>query len=176
VAGRCGIAAEDIRELAHELAAAERAAVYGRLGTCAQEYGTLASWLIGVANVLTGHLDAPGGAMFPRRLPLPLPGIGKGIATGRHHSRVSAPEVFGELPITCLAEEIETPGKGQVRCTALVNPSDAARLGLRDGGMARIAGEHHAIEVQVELSDEMMPGVVSLPPRRHSLRRRARGR
>lgn len=38
------------------------------------------------------------------------PGIGRGVTTGRHHSRVSgAPEVIGEWPITCLAEEIETP-------------------------------------------------------------------
>jgi anaerobic selenocysteine-containing dehydrogenase len=43
-------------------------------------------------------------------------GIGGGIVTGRHRSRVSgAPEVYGELPITLLAEEIETPGPGQVR-------------------------------------------------------------
>ena len=53
------------------------------------------------------------------------PGSGKGIATGRHHARVSgAPEVMGELPITCLAEEIETAGPGQVRAliTIATNP------------------------------------------------------
>jgi anaerobic selenocysteine-containing dehydrogenase len=66
VAARCGIAAPAIRELAHSLAATERAAVYGRIGTCAQEFGTLASWLVDAVNVLTGHLDEPGGAMFPK--------------------------------------------------------------------------------------------------------------
>jgi len=53
--------------------------------------------------------------------------------------------------------------KGPYRCTALVHPVDAARLGLKDGGKARIVGSAHAIETQVEISDEMMPGVVSLP-------------
>jgi anaerobic selenocysteine-containing dehydrogenase len=53
--------------------------------------------------------------------------------------------------------------KGAYRCTALVHPLDAARLGLADGGAARISNGARHIEVQVEVSDEMMPGVVSLP-------------
>jgi anaerobic selenocysteine-containing dehydrogenase len=121
VAERCAVPAGTIRDLARRLAAAERACVYGRIGTCTQEFGTLASWLVDVLNVLTGHLDAPGGAMFPKAAAFAAntqgrPGTGKGITTGRHASRVSgAPEVFGELPMTLLAEEIETTGPGQVR-------------------------------------------------------------
>jgi anaerobic selenocysteine-containing dehydrogenase len=53
--------------------------------------------------------------------------------------------------------------KGAYRCTALVHPVDAARLGLRDGGMVQVRNGARRIEVQVEVSDEMMPGVVSLP-------------
>jgi anaerobic selenocysteine-containing dehydrogenase len=53
--------------------------------------------------------------------------------------------------------------KGPFRCVALVHPADAARLGLTDGGRARIARDDRSIEVVVEISDEMMPGVVSLP-------------
>jgi anaerobic selenocysteine-containing dehydrogenase len=121
LADRCGIPAADIRRLARELAAAPRAAVYGRIGTCTQEYGTLVSWLVDVLNTLTGHLDEPGGAMFAKAAAFAgntagTPGIGRGVITGRHKSRVSgAPEVFGELPITCMAEEMETPGSGQIR-------------------------------------------------------------
>jgi anaerobic selenocysteine-containing dehydrogenase len=121
VAERCAIPAATIRGLARQLAATERACVYGRIGTCTQAFGTLSSWLIDVLNVLTGHLDAPGGAMFPKAPAFAAntqgkPGTGRGVTTGRHASRVSgAPEVFGELPMTLLAEEIETPGKGQVR-------------------------------------------------------------
>ncbi|HVV83947.1 MAG TPA: molybdopterin dinucleotide binding domain-containing protein, partial [Kofleriaceae bacterium] len=53
--------------------------------------------------------------------------------------------------------------KGRFRGTALVNPADAARLALRDGGRARISRGERAIEVEVEISADMMPGVVSLP-------------
>jgi anaerobic selenocysteine-containing dehydrogenase len=126
VAERCGIEPPAIRRLARELAAAPRAAVYGRIGTCTQEYGTLVSWLVDLLNALTGHLDEPGGAMFPKaaafaRNTAGTPGTGSGVATGRYKSRVSgAPEVFGELPMTCLAEEIETPGTGRVRALVTV--------------------------------------------------------
>jgi anaerobic selenocysteine-containing dehydrogenase len=53
--------------------------------------------------------------------------------------------------------------KGAARCIALVNPSDAERLGLENGGRARIAHDGRSIEAEVEITDEMMPGVVSLP-------------
>ena len=53
--------------------------------------------------------------------------------------------------------------KGAARCIALVNPKDAARLGLEDGGRARIVHDGRSIEAEVEITDEMMPGVVSLP-------------
>jgi anaerobic selenocysteine-containing dehydrogenase len=130
VSSRCGIAAPEIRRIARELAAASRAAVYGRIGTCTQEYGTLTSWLVDVLNVLTGHLDEPGGAMFAKAAAFASntagePGVGRGVVTGRHKSRVSgAPEVFGEFPMTCMAEEMETPGPGQVKAliTVASNP------------------------------------------------------
>ena len=127
VAARCGIAAGTIRQLARTLAVTPRAAVYGRIGTCTQEYGTLASWLVDVLNIATRHLDEPGCAMFPEAAAFAAntagqAGTGRGIVTGRHHSRVShAPEVMGELPITCLAEEIETPGPGQVKALIAIS-------------------------------------------------------
>lgn len=113
VAGPTGIPAGTIRRLARELAAAPRAVVYGRMGTTTQAFGTTASWLVDVLNVLTGNLDREGGAMFPR----PATGDGPRRARmGRWRSRVRGrPEVFGELPAACLAEEIDTPGDGQVR-------------------------------------------------------------
>ena len=139
MAARCGIDAQTIRTLARELAAAERGVVYGRIGTCTQPYGTLCSWLVDVLNVLTGQLDAPGGAMFPKAPAFAAntagkPGSGRGIITGRHSSRVSgAPEVFGEIPMGCLAEEIETPGDGQLRAliTIASNPVLSAPNGAR---------------------------------------------
>src|SRR5439155_18418750 len=99
-AARCGVDAATIRDLAHRLAAAPRAAVYGRIGTTTVPYGTVTSWLVDVLNVLTGNLDRPGGAMFA----LPAhgrrgTGRGRGFTVGRWHSRVRGlPEVLGELP------------------------------------------------------------------------------
>ena len=126
VADACGIEAEAIRRMARELAAAPRAAVYARIGTCTQEFGTLASWLVDVLNVLTGNLDREGGAMFPlaaagQRNSSGTSGTGKGARMGRWHSRVRGlPETYGELPAAVLAEEIETPGDGQVRALVTV--------------------------------------------------------
>ena len=117
----CGIAADEIRRLARELAGAEHAAVYARIGTTTQRFGTLASWLVDVLNYLTGNLDREGGAMFPlaaaaQRNSSGRGPTGKGVRVGRWQSRVSGRgEVFGELPVAGLAEEIATPGDGQVR-------------------------------------------------------------
>jgi anaerobic selenocysteine-containing dehydrogenase len=114
--------------------------VYARIGTCTQEFGTLASWLVDVLNVMTGNLDREGGAMFPlaaagQRNSSGAPGGGKGVRFGRWQSRVrGAPETYGELPVACLAEEMETPGEGQVRAlitvagNPVVSTPNAARL------------------------------------------------
>ena len=53
--------------------------------------------------------------------------------------------------------------KGRERCTLLVNPTDADRLGLRDGGRARVRSRVGEVDAPVAVSDEIMPGVVSLP-------------
>jgi anaerobic selenocysteine-containing dehydrogenase len=120
VAGACRIDADTTRRIARELVAAPSAAVYGRIGTHTVRFGTLASWICDVLNVVTGNLDAPGGAMFPRAA-MSAPDTGKppggrGFRTGRWTSRVGGhPEVRGELPTAALAEEILEPGEGQVR-------------------------------------------------------------
>jgi anaerobic selenocysteine-containing dehydrogenase len=126
VAAACGLDAEEIRGVARAFAAAPSAVAYGRIGTTTQAFGTTASWLIDVLNAVTGNLDRAGGAMFP----LPStglqnskgePGRGRGARFGRWASRVRGlGEVFGELPVACLAEEIDTPGEGQVRALITV--------------------------------------------------------
>ena len=131
VEGMCGVPADVITRLARELAAAPTAAVYGRIGTCTQEFGTLASWLVDVLNTITGNLDRPGGAMWCK----PAAGgattrgdgrYGRGVTINRRTSRVGGrPETFSEYPAAALAEEIETPGDGQVRAlfTLAGNPA-----------------------------------------------------
>jgi anaerobic selenocysteine-containing dehydrogenase len=140
VADTCRVPAETIRRLARELATASSASVYGRIGTCNQEFGTLASWLIEVLNILTGNLDRPGGSMFSNPIARPLaslpqPEFANGFEFHRWHSRVrGAPEVLGQVPISCLAEEIATPGEGQLKALITIagNPvitaPDAGKL------------------------------------------------
>ena len=53
--------------------------------------------------------------------------------------------------------------KGKERCTALVNPIDAERLDVADGERALLRSAAGEIELPVEVSDEVMPGVVSVP-------------
>jgi anaerobic selenocysteine-containing dehydrogenase len=122
-----GIDEDRIRQLARELAGTEKSVVYGRIGLCNQEFGSLASWLVDVINILTGHFDTPGGAMFPKPAAWsittqPLPGLEGGVAEfGRWHTRVrGAKEVLGQAPVSCMAEEIATPGDGQLKALITV--------------------------------------------------------
>ncbi len=141
------IDAADVRRVARELAQAPTAAVYGRIGTCTQEFGATASWLVDVLNVLTGNLDREGGAMFPMGAAghsnaVGPAGVGRGARFGRFTSRVrQLPEIFGELPVACLAEEIETPGEGQVKALITVsgNPLVSTPNSERLSGRARAA-------------------------------------
>lgn len=107
--------APEIRALARQLAAAERAAVYGRVGVSTQEFGGLCQWLIQVLNAVTGNLDREGGVLFPK----PAVDIRRWSSPGnyaRRHTRVrSLPSFAGEFPVAALAEEILTPGSGQIR-------------------------------------------------------------
>jgi anaerobic selenocysteine-containing dehydrogenase len=123
VAPRCGIAADTIRRLARELADAPSAATYGRMGTCVQSFGTLASWALDLLAILTGNLDRPGGSMFTNpAAPLHFVFESEGpVRFGRWRSRVSGrDEVLGELPASVLAEEIETPGEGRIRALVTI--------------------------------------------------------
>lgn len=117
VSAKCGIPDERIRRIARELANSPQAIVYGRMGTCTQPFGTMNSWLVDVINVLTGNLDRRGGVMFPN--PATRRASSKRVRSIRHNrfqSRVrNIPEVLGEIPVSCLAEEIETHGPGQIK-------------------------------------------------------------
>ena len=118
----CGVPADTIRRLTREFCAAESAVCYGRLGTCIQEFGTLATWGVELLNVLSGNLDRPGGAMFTDPA-APLGSLVPHTSTpvGRWHSRVSGqPESYGEIPASTMAEEMDTPGEGQVRAMMLI--------------------------------------------------------
>lgn len=168
VAPACDLTAAEIRGLARDLAAAPTAAVYGRIGSCTVEYGTLASWLVDVLNILTGNLDRPGGALFPLPAAGPRPrtaGPGKGFTLGRWTSRVSGhPEAKAELPIAALAEEIETPGEGRIRALVAIaaNPVLSAPDGRRLD--AALAGLDFMVSIDPYLNETSRHAHVVLPP------------
>jgi anaerobic selenocysteine-containing dehydrogenase len=154
VAGACRIEAGEIRRMARELAAAERGAVYARIGTCTQEFGTHASWLVDVLNVLTGNLDREGGAMFTRAAAgqknSSWGGAGRPPSFGRWNSRVRGlAELFGELPVSALAEEIDTPGDGQVR--ALITVAGNPILSTPNSGRLERAVEGLDFMVSIDI-------------------------
>jgi len=64
VSAHTGIAADDIRTLARQLAGTRKAALYTRMGTSTQTFGGVATWLAYCLNILTGKLDLPGGMLF----------------------------------------------------------------------------------------------------------------
>ncbi|MBH0778060.1 molybdopterin-containing oxidoreductase family protein [Nocardia bovistercoris] len=117
-----GIDPDRVRELARTLAATPRAAVYGRFGTSVGRHGTLASYLIDVVNLLTGHLDQPGGSVFST---LGIPGQRAGMmAMGaslrrtyrRKRTRIGGfRAVIGSEPAALMAKEIAVPGDRQIK-------------------------------------------------------------
>ena len=170
VAATVGVDAAVIRQLANDLAAAPTAAVYGRIGTCTQEFGTLASWLVDVVNLLSGNLDRVGGAMFSKGATgqpstKGAPGTGRGLSLGRSSSRVGNwPKNFGEFPVSALPEEIETPGDGQVRAMVVVggNPvSSNPNFGRLD---AAIAGLEFMVAIDPYINETTRHADVILPP------------
>ena len=168
VAEHCGVSAQEIRELAREIAAGPRTAVYGRIGTSTVRFGTLTSWLVDVVNVLTGNLDRPGGAMFASSpissAPRP-PKPGRGFSVGRWHSRVSGhPEVLSELPTALLPEEIETPGDGQIK--AMVTIAGNPVLSAPDGERLSAALDRLEFMVSIDpyLNETTCHADVILPP------------
>ncbi|MEU5769209.1 molybdopterin oxidoreductase family protein [Streptomyces asoensis] len=170
VSEACDVDAPTVRALARELAAAPTAAVYGRIGSCTVPHGTLASWLVDVLNILTGNLDRPGGALFPQaatdRTPRPA-GPGRGFRLARWHSRVSGhPEAKGELPLSALAEEIDTATAQGEPVRALVAVAANPVLSAPDGDRLdkALGSLDFMVSVDPYLNETSRHADVVLPP------------
>lgn len=168
VAPHTGLTPADIYTLARELSQAESAVVYGRIGTSTQRFGGLCNWLINALNILTGNLDRPGGAMFP------LPAVDVVALTAltgntghydRYRSRVSGrPEFGGEFPAATLAEEILTPGPGQIKAlvTHAGNPVLSTPNGRQlDEALASLA---FMVSIDIYLNETTRHAHIILPP------------
>lgn len=168
VAVRTGIDADDIRALARQLANTPRAVIYGRVGTSTQAHGGLATWLIYVLNILTGKLDRVGGVLFTRPA-VDMVALG---AAGGHHGHIGRrisrvrglPEFGGEFPASTMADEILTPGDGQIRgfVTVAGNPVLSSPNGRRlDQAFGQL---DFMVSVDFYLNETSRHAHVILPP------------
>ncbi len=171
VASITGVAAEVLRTLVHEYCAADSAVLYGRIGLCTQQFGSLASWLVDVVNILSGNFDKRGGAMFPRQATgqnEPTDKVGE-FMYGRFHSRASGvPEVGGQLPASYMAEEFECEGEDAVR--ALLTIAGNPVLSVPNGKRLRQAIDNLEFYVAFDIyinettskADLILPSVTQL--------------
>jgi len=160
-----GISAAEVRTIAAELRAASSAVVYGRMGVSTQPFGTVCQWLIQLLNIVTGNLDAVGGAM-PTQPAVALTGPGTRPGNwGKARSRVGGRPVFGgELPAASMSEEIETPGEGQIRAMLTVagNPVSSTPNGRRLD--RAFAGLEFMASIDIYINETTRHAHVILPP------------
>lgn len=161
-----GVPAAEVRRIARELAAADGAAAYGRVGVSTHPFGTVCQWAVQLLNLLTGNLDRVGGVLVTTPA---IDAVGTGLIGRGHHdvwrSRVSGrPEFGGELPVAVLREEIETPGEGQVR--AMLTVAGNPVLSTPDGpALSRaFAGLDFIAAVDIYLNETTRHADVVLPP------------
>ncbi len=163
VADATGVDPGRVRRLARELASADSAAVYGRIGTHTAEFGTMASWMVDVLNVLTGNLDRPGGAMFSHAAH-EQPRASRGFQVGRWQSRVKGlGEVRGELPVSTMADEILEPGPGQIRALVTIAGNPVLSTPSSDRLDAALAGLDFMVSVDIYLNETTRHADVILP-------------
>lgn len=164
IAEHTGISVEDIERIATEFAAAERAVCYGRMGISTQEFGALNHWLIQLLNILTGNLDREGGMMFTTPAFDLVKMSGRG-GFDRYRSRVRGRAEFcREYPTAILAEEMLTPGEGQVR--AFVSIAGNPVLSSPNGRQLEKALEQLDFMVAVDfyLNETTRHAHIILPP------------
>ncbi|MEO7092018.1 MAG: molybdopterin-dependent oxidoreductase, partial [Polyangiales bacterium] len=168
VEGATGLPAAEVRRLARAFAQAPSAVCYGRIGVSIQEFGALATWLIDCINIVTGNLDRIGGVMFttPAIDIAALASLGQQHGTfDRWRSRVRGlPEFNGELPVSVMAEEIDTPGDGQIRAliTSAGNPVLSAPNGKRlERGLE---GLEAMVSIDIYLNETTRHAHYVLPP------------
>ena len=161
-----GMPADAVRGLARDLAAAPSAAVHGRMGVSTQAHGVVCQWAVQLINVLTGNLDRPGGTMFTTPA---VDLVGRGVlgpgGFGSRRSRVRGLPAFGgELPVAVLAEEITTPGEGQVRALLTIagNPVSSTPSGHRLD--EALAGLDAMVAIDFYVNETTRHADVILPP------------
>lgn len=156
-----------IERLALEFAAAPSSVAYSRMGPGNGRHATLACYAVELLNLVAGRLGQVGGAMFatPAVDVTRLARLTGADGFDRHRSRVrDLPETIGDLPATTLAEEIETPGPGQVRAllTYAGNPVSSVPNGRRlDRALSRL---EFMVSIDTYVNETTRHAHIILPP------------
>ncbi len=162
---KTGIPKETIDSLITGYISAKRAVWYGRLGVSANRYGGLCHWAINTLNILTGHFDTEGGAMFTSPAVDIANRKSRTPKFNRWQSRVSGlPETGGELPSGVMVEEILTPGEGQIR--AMVTSCGNPVLSVPNGNKLDEAFDslEFMVSIDIYLNETTRHADVILPP------------
>jgi anaerobic selenocysteine-containing dehydrogenase len=146
-----GVAPETLRDLVRSYRESDGAALYCSTGVNHGRNGALAFWILEAINAISGNLDRRGGTLVGRGLlDFPTFAVKNGFMMGKARSRIgSFRAVVDSLPGGILADEILTPGEGQVRAlfVAAGNPA----LTLPDSIKVRRALEQLELLVCVDL-------------------------
>ncbi len=168
VAEQTGVGAEAIKDLARRASAAKRPVFYGRIGICTQEFGGLSAWLLNAVNLLLGALDEVGGSMFPNPA-FDLPGLARRAGLLGHYDKYRSrvrdlPEFGGELPVSTMADEMLTPGKGQIR--ALMTIAGNPVLSTPNGSKLEkaLAGLDFMVSIDPYINETTKHAHIILPP------------
>ena len=164
-AQRTGISASNIRRMAREFAVADRAIMYGRMGTSVQAFGSICLWLINAINIITGNLDRQGGVLFTKPALDFIAAAKPANKFGRWKSRVSGrPEFIGELPVAVMAEEMLTEGEGQIK--AMITSCGNPVLSNPNGKQldTAFAGLEFMVSIDIFLNETTRHADLILPP------------
>jgi len=136
------------------------------MGVSTQAHGVVCQWAVQAINILTGNLDRPGGTMFTTPA---VDLIGRGVLSpggfGTKRTRVRGlPGFGGEFPVSAMAEEMTTPGEGQVRALLTIagNPVSSTPAGHRLD--EALAGLDAMVAIDFYVNETTRHADVILPP------------
>ncbi|WP_372368456.1 molybdopterin oxidoreductase family protein [Candidatus Uabimicrobium sp. HlEnr_7] len=162
-----GIPSQKIYELTKDFCEAKSAVCYGRLGVSIQEFGTVTQWLITLLNIVSGNFDRAGGAMFSKPA-LDIVGLTQKSGDGQFaswKSRVhNLPEFNGETPVATMADEMLTPGEGQIK--ALITVAGNPVLSTPNGNKLNeaISSLDYVVAVDFYINETTRHSNIILPP------------
>ncbi len=142
-----GIAAATLRDLVTAYLAADGAALYASTGVNQGSNGTLAFWALEVINAITGNLDRRGGSLMGKGI-IDYPKLMARAPMTTRRSRIGdTPSLLDSFPMAVLADEILTPGPGQVRALFVLSGNPV----ITSANSAKLERALDALELMVSV-------------------------